>query len=336
MTFIPRRSLISLAGACALVAALPAAAAEKTLKLASFLPPVYVLHEPIFEQFAKDMEAATNGAVKVEVYPSGELGQGPAEQYKRAASRVAEIAYGLPGYTSSVFPKTLLAELPGVSSGYEDATRKLWKVMDSDLRAEFKKTVPLAVFVTPPATLMMVDKPVRSLDDLAGLKIRVASSTAAAVVESWGATAVPMPANKVYTAMSTGVVDGALMGSDSLLIFKLIETTNYVIDNLPQMPTAIFLVMNEDAYGELDDAERTTLDSLTGLDMSLRAAKLLSDFGNLALKKFAEKPGAELIELSPEARAAFDAKSAEAVQGVVADLDGQGIDATGILARMAE
>ena len=85
--------------------------------------------------------------------------------------------------------------------------------MDGHLRDEFKKTVPLALFVTPPAVLMMRDKPIRSLADLEGLKIRVASSSAAAVIEAYGATPVPMPANKVYTAMNTGVVDGALMGS---------------------------------------------------------------------------------------------------------------------------
>lgn len=155
--------------------------------------------------------------------------------------------------------------------------------MDKHLRGEFKKAVPLALFVTPPAVFMMRDKPVRSLEDLAGLKIRVSSSSAAAIVEAYGATPVPMPANKVYTAMNTGVVDGALMGSDSLLIFKLIETTKYVTTNLPEMPTTIFLVANEDAYNELSDADRAALDSLTGLEISQRSAAGLAKFGQIAL-----------------------------------------------------
>ena len=205
----------------AMVGTTTAAAADNVLKLASFVPPVYILHKPVFEKLATDLDAATGGSTTIQIYPSGELGKGPVEQYKRAVSRIAEITYGLPGYTSSIFPKTLLIELPGVTSGPEDATAKLWKVMDKHLRGEFKKTVPLALFVTPPAVFMMRDKPVRSLEDLAGLKIRVSSSSAAAIVEAYGATPVPMPANKVYTAMNTGVVDGALMGSDSLLIFKL-------------------------------------------------------------------------------------------------------------------
>ena len=100
-----------------------------------------------------------------------------------------------------------------------------------------------------------------------------------------------MPATKVYTSMSTGVVDGALMGTGSLLIFKLIEPTKYVTMGLPEMPTTLFMVMNEQAYKELSDKNRKILDKLTGLGISLRAAQLEANFGNLGMKKFRALPG---------------------------------------------
>ena len=86
--------------------------------------------------------------------------------------------------------------------------------------------------------------------------------------------------------MSTGVVDGALMGSDSLLIFKLIEPTRFVTVGLPEMPTTIFMVMNQQAYDELSPKNRSALDKLTGLDISLRSAAGLARFGQIALSKF--------------------------------------------------
>ena len=334
MNLFSRSLAASALAAFSIIGTVSTASADKVLKLASFVPPIYILHEPIFVKLANDLEEATGGSTKIEIYPSGELGKGPVEQYKRAVSRIAEISYGLPGYTSSIFPKTLLIELPGVTDDHEDATAKLWKVMDKHLRDEFKKTVPLALFVTPPAVLMMKDKPVRDLDDLAGMKIRVASSSAAAVIEAYGATPVPMPANKVYTAMNTGVVDGALMGSDSLLIFKLIETTNYVTTNIPQMPTTIFLVANEEALNELSADDRAALDGLTGLDISQRSAAGLAKFGEIALGKFAAKEGSETIVLSDAERATFDERAAAAVASLKAEFDAKGIPATEIINDM--
>lgn len=312
----------------------PATAETKVLKLASFVPPVNILHKPIFEKLATDMKAATNGKVQIRIYPSGQLGKGPVDQYKRAVSGIAEISFGLPGYTSSVFPRTLLIELPDVSAGHADATKKMWKVMDSHLRAEFKRTVPLALFVTPPSVLLMRDKPVRSLKDLSGMKLRVPSATAAAIVEAYGATPVPMPANKVYTAMSTGVVDGALMGSDGLLVFKLIETTKYVTTNLPQMPTALFLVANAKAFNGLSPSERKALTQSTGLKMSLKASALLDKFGQIALGKFKSKPGAEIITLSAEGRAEFAARANAAAKKLIAAREAKGVPASEILAAM--
>jgi TRAP-type C4-dicarboxylate transport system substrate-binding protein len=310
------------------------ASAETELKFASFVPPQYILHKPIFLKLGEDLEKATNGEVKIKVYAAGALGKGPVEQYQRAVRRIADISYGLPGYTSPVFPKTLLIELPGVTQGHQDATRKLWKVMDRHLRDEYKRTVPLAVFVTPPAVFMMRDKPVRSLDDLKGLKIRVASKSAAAVISAYGATPVPMPATKVYTSMSTGVVDGALMGSDSLLIFKLIEPSKYVTVGLPEMPTTIFMVMNEDAYKELSPKNRAELDKLTGLDISLRSAEGLAKFGEIALSKFRGIPGKEIIELSASARAAFDKRAKMAVADVLKEMDAKGVPASEVVDAM--
>ena len=332
-----RRSCIAMMVALFVLSApITGKAEEKILKLASFVPPVYILHKPIFEKLAADLDAATGGSVKIQIYPSGELGKGPVEQYKRVVSRIAEIAYGVSGYTSSIFPRTLLIELPGISNGHQDATAKLWKVMDAHLRSEFKKTVPLALFVTPPSVFIMRDKPVRNLSDLAGLKIRVPSSASAAIVEAYGATPVPMPANKVYTAMSTGVIDGALMGSDSLLIFKLIETAKYVTTNLPEMPTAIYLALNAEAYNELSRDERQKLDRLTGVGISQRAAAGLAKFGQLALRKFAKKPGAETITLTQEVRATFDARASKAVAALQAELEAKGIPAGDIIAAMQQ
>jgi TRAP-type C4-dicarboxylate transport system substrate-binding protein len=311
-----------------------ALAAGKVLKFASFVPPKYVLHKPIFEKMANDVAKATNGGLKIRIYPSGALGKGPVQQYVRAVRGVADITMGVTGYTSSLFPKTLLIELPGVSADGVDATRRMWQVMDKDLRAEYRGTHVLAAYATPPSVFMTTKKPIRSLADVKGLKLRTPSKAAGEILRAYGASPVSMPATKVYTAMSTGVIDGALMGSDSLLIFKLIEPTKYVTTNLPEMPTALFIVMNEGSWKGLTPAQKAAVTKASGEKLSVAAAKALAAFGAKALKIFASKPGKEVIRLSAKARAAFDAAAAKGRAAIVASMEKNGVPAGQVIADM--
>ena len=100
------------------------------------------------------------------------------------------------------------------------------------------------------------------------------------------------------------------------------------------MPTTIFLVMNENAYNELSSKEKSALDSLTGLGMSLRAADGLAGFGKLAMKKFSGIPGKEIIELSSAERAKFDAAAARGVKNIIRDQKSKGKRADQIVAAM--
>ena len=83
------------------------------------------------------------GEVTVRGYHGGELGAGPVEQYVRVLQGAADMAWGLPGYTSSQFGKTMIAELtrrdPDDKPGYE----ALWAAFDDHLAAEFPGTKAL-------------------------------------------------------------------------------------------------------------------------------------------------------------------------------------------------
>jgi TRAP-type C4-dicarboxylate transport system substrate-binding protein len=320
-----------------IVALLPltgAVAADKVLKFASFVPPQYVLHKPIFEKMAADVAAATNGSLKIQIYASGALGAGPVQQYVRAVRGVADITMGVAGYTSSLFPRTLLIELPGVADDGVDATRRMWKVMDTHLRSEYRGTHVLAVYATPPSVFMTTGKQIRTLADVKGLKLRTPSKAAGEVLRAYGASPVTMPATNVYTAMSTGVIDGALMGSDSLLIFKLMEPTKFVTTNLPAMPTAIFIVANEATWKGLSPEQQAALTKASGEALSVKAAEELAAFGAKALKIFASLPGKTVTELSSEERAAFEAAAATARASIVADLEKDGVAAGEAIADM--
>ncbi|MHA1536773.1 MAG: TRAP transporter substrate-binding protein [Alphaproteobacteria bacterium] len=298
-------------------------AEAKELKLAHFVSPKHPMHRFVMAPMAKDLAAATNGKLTIRIYPAGALGKGPKAQFKRAATGVADITFGLHGYTSNQFPRTLMVELPGLSSGPVQATRMLWAVYNSHLRAEYTKVVALALWANDSAVLITRDKPVRNLADIKGMKIRVPSKLAANLVKAWGGTPVPMPVPKVYNALKTGIVDGVFIGASGIRSFKLNEAGNYVTTGLPVTVAGFYLVMNRKAYNALSAAEKSALAKVSGRARSLKAASIYARAGTGGLKLFAKTK--KVIALSPAEAAKFRAVANKVVTGTVSGLEKRGI-----------
>jgi TRAP-type C4-dicarboxylate transport system substrate-binding protein len=302
---------IALAGAFA-VAGLQASAQE--LKFASFTPPFHTVTASVIEKLNADLTAASGGSLTVRAYHGGELGAGPVEQYVRAVQGVAEITWGLPGYTSSQFAKTMIAELPGVIPEGKTGYDAIWDAFDSELAGEFPGTVPIALWTSEPNIMIMKDKVIRTPADLAGLKIRVAGATAAEVATALGATPVQMPINQVYNALQTGLIDGVFTGSSTLADFKLDEVASSYTLGAPLGRLTFFAVMGQQAYDGLSDDARAMLDAARGRGLSQSAEEAWNATGEAAVIAARATGDNTFVDLTPEEAQAF----ADAVSGVTA------------------
>lgn len=305
--------------------AFASSAAAVELKLADFQPPTHFVVETTYNKFTQSIEEATGGKVKVRVYMGGELGPGPAKQYDRVVDGVTDIAFSLPGYTASNFPTTLLAELPGVISA-QTGTQRMLDNLDM-LAKEYRRVVLVGLWNNAPNLLLMAEKPIRKMDDLKGLNIRVPSRNAGLVVQAWGANPVSMPAPGIYNAMQTGVIDGAMIDSTTLRAFKLAEVTRYVTQGMETTISEFFLIMNRDVFKDLtSDQQKAVLDA--GREASLNANKAWLDVADKTLAGFAATTGKELINLSSDEAAKFNAASEKVVERIIADAEAKGIPAT--------
>lgn len=317
--------IISKLGAPALALGLAAGTAQAAeLKLADFQPPNHFVVEKVYDPFAASVSEATGGALTVKAFMGGELGPGPKEQYNRVVDGVADIAFSLPGYTASTFPKTLLTELPGVidpATGTERIVANIDMLSD-----EYRRVVLVGLWNNAPNLLLMAEKPVTSLDDLAGLNIRVPSRNAGLVVQAWGANPVSMPAPGIYNAMQTGVIDGAMIDATTLRAFKLAEVTNHITQGMATTISTFFMIMNRDVFRGLDaDAQQAILDAGRQASLNGNTAWLTAADG--ALSAFEATEGKQLITLSADEAARFDAASARAVEEIIAGAEAEGIGA---------
>ncbi|WP_252193228.1 TRAP transporter substrate-binding protein [Rhizobium sp. CSW-27] len=310
------RKMTAIAGAFLSLGLGMTAAKAETLKFANFMAPTHPYVASTFEPFAKAVEEATKGEVKVQLYNGGELGAGPAEQYARAVDGVADLSISLPGYTASNFPLTLVTELPGVLAE-ADGTDKLWNHLDL-LKSEYKRTPLVALWSSAENILYSAKKPIRAIDDVKGMKIRVPSRNSGLLVEAWGGTPVSMPVSEVYNALQTGVIDAAMIDGTATKAFKLGEVANYVTLGMKTTNSPFFIVMNRDAWQGLTDEQKAAVEA-AGKQASLNGQQSQLKVAASGIEAIAAMPGKEVIRLTPEQAAPFDAIAAEVTAKIVAE-----------------
>lgn len=305
----------------AILAAGTAAASAEELKFANFTPPFHTINASVIEKLNADVSAATGGALTVRGYHGGELGAGPAEQYVRVVQGAADIAWGLPGYTSSQFGKTMIVELPNAipldMPGYE----ALWRAYD-EIAGEYPATKPLALWTSEPNIFIMKDKEIRTPADLQGLKMRVAGATIADVVTALGGTPVQMPINQVYNALQTGLIDGVITGASTLSDFKLDEVANSYTLGANIGRGSFFAVMTQAKYDALPDDQKAAIDAVAGVPLSQSAEEAWLATADAALAAARATGDNVVIDLTAEEAEAFHAAVAAVADTYVASVDG--------------
>ena len=251
-------------------AALPAHAQE--LRLSTFVPPVHVIYREILVPWAHEVAKATNGEVKVTLYPSMQLGGKPPELFRQAQEGVVDLVFTLPGYTSAALPRTQLIELPGLKPDGLAATNMMWDVLDPYLLPEYEGLKVIALWGAEDAGLMFRGKAMRSMDELKGLRMRAPSAQQAKQLLAMGAVPIAAPITQVYPGLERGTMDGAMVPFTTILDFRLGEVAKGFTISGPIFGRSSFLVaMNKKKYDSLSPQARAAIDRLSGRQLSLKA-----------------------------------------------------------------
>ena len=298
----------------------------KELKLAHFIPSKHPLHIRIFEPFAKQVAAESNGGLTVRIFPGGALGKGPFQQYKRAIEGVADITFICQAFNPRVFPKSLLTNQVGASTGAVDATRRLWDIYDAHLASEYKKVKNLALFSVAQAAVISRKKPVRSVADFRGAKIMTPGATFAPLLRAWGASPVSMKLGEMYNALSTGVVDMVVISPSALYRpWNLAEVARHVSVGLTGLLNPCGLIMNKKSWESLSAEHKKVIDKVSGRGLSLRAATVFEKWGEKSIADAKKNPKIAVVDLPPEVRKSLYDAAFPVADKVLASLEKRGI-----------
>ena len=333
MTTISRRTFVAGALGAATATALPfgraRAQATQELKFANFVPPTHIIYATVLVPWAEEVARVTNNRLTVKLFPSLQLGGTAPQLYRQMAQGISDITFTLPGYTSSEFPMMGLTELPGTANSAADGTRKLWANFDRFLARDFKDAKVLMLWNSDTASLMSKNKPIRTLDDLKGMKIRTPSAAQSAQIEALGATPIDMPANQIYTSLDRGVIDAAQIPMSAALDFKLIEVARYFTINAPLGRSPFLVAMNRARYDGLPADLKKALDGITGLNLSLKGAETYDKRNDDAIA--AAKKDREVITLSDAERRRFVDAFKPLIRAKVDEAEKAGLPGRGLL-----
>lgn len=302
------------------------ASVAKELKLGHFLPTRHHNHTVVMEPWAKEVAKRSNGSLTIKIYPSLQLGGTPPGMYNQVLSGVTDISFIVPGYTPTVFPATGIVELPYVTKNAQHATRILNSLFDKYLAQEYKN-VKVLTFWTVDSYIFQSTKPIRTLEDIKGKKVRSPSAVQSEVAKALGAVPVNMPITNVYTSLERGVIDGFIAGPSALFSFKLDEvvksmTTGYAGGNL-----VLLLVMNKKAYEALSPEHKKIIDETSGEALGMRGAKAYDSQGAKGLELLRTRPGSQVIEFSAAEQAKIHKAAAPMIDAWIAAREKEGTKA---------
>ncbi|MEK3934677.1 TRAP transporter substrate-binding protein [Sporosarcina sp. FSL W7-1349] len=305
------------------------------LDLSHVWPPSHGQETVTVKELIADVEEATNGQVKITSYPGASLAASDG-QFDAAATGAIDIGFSVNSYNPNQFPLTSVMELPFMSDQGEKGAKVLWQLYEEfpEFEEEYTGTVPLWLFTSDPGQIFTVGKPVKSLEDLKGMRIRSPSAETNEWLTAIGATPVSMPMNETYEALERGVVDGTIAPWEALLGHSLIDVINYAtVGNF--YSTTFYATMNENTWDSLGEENQTAIRELTGEKLSMKAAALHDQSGRDAVEQAKEK-GVEIYELSEEELDEWKVLINPTIEKWIEKVEGRGLPGQAIYDRAVE
>ena len=226
-------------------------AQEITLKSSDTHPDGYPTVEAV-KFLGELVKERTGGRIAIEVYHSAQLGE-EKDTIEQTRAGVIDMNRVSLGPFNNIVEETQAVSLPYIFK----STDHMHKVMDGPIGDEILKAfeahdlVGLAFYDSGSRSFYNARKPIKSIDDLKGMKLRVIQSDVfVAMVNALGANAVPMPYGEVYSAIQTGVIDGAENNWPSYESSKHYEVAKYfTLDQHLIVPEV--LVMSKASWDKL-------------------------------------------------------------------------------------
>jgi TRAP-type transport system periplasmic protein len=319
-------SLITLAAA---LATLPATAQEVTLKFHHIWNPQAMASVNVIGPWCDKVAAESNNRMKCQIFPAMSMGGTPPQLVDQVKDGVVDLTITLPGYTAGRFPTTEAFELPFMCNSAEAGARAAWDYFGKYSLKEFPGTKILATWVHDEGYVHTRDKPVKTLADFKGMKMRAPTRQTNKLLTSLGASPVGMPLPAIPDAVSKGTIDGFLLPWEVMPSLKLHEMVKFHSETDPTRPalySSVFIFgMNQARFDSLPADLQAIIERNSGAAYSQSIGKIW-DGSQAAGRKAAQERGNTFYMIPASELDNWVTASAPLYTDWIADMDKKGLN----------
>jgi TRAP-type C4-dicarboxylate transport system substrate-binding protein len=324
-----KKLILSLAALAVLCAFMPVAADAEPIKLtySNFFPPANHQSQ-LAEQWCREVEKRTGGKVVVEYYPGGTLTKAK-QCYDGVVEGLSDIGMSCLAYSRGRFPVMAAVDLP---LGYKSAAQATTtaNAVYGHFKPEELSDVEVMYFNGHgPGLLFTTTKPVKTLKDLSGLKIR-STGNSAKLVKALGGTPVAKPMPENYQLLQKGVVDGSMHPIESNKSFKLGEVCKFGTDSFDVAYTTVFfIVMNKAKWASIDPESQQAIREINK-EWAVKHAKAWDD-ADIDGRQYLIDQGGRIMELPPEESARWVEAAKPVIDEYITEANSRGLDGAAII-----
>lgn len=292
------RLLTLFASLAVAVAAQPARSADVTLRFQQMLPPQATIPAKAIVPWAQKVEKESGGRIKVQLFPSMQLGGKPPELFDQAKDGVVDLIWTVLGYTPGRFPKCEVFELPFMSGSAEASSKAFMEYVQKYAMDEFKDVHLIAVHTHGPGMFHSRD-PISKLEDLKGMKVRGGSRVINIMLEQLGATPVGLPVPAVGEALSKGVISATTIPWEvvpALKVQQIVKNHTGFTGDKGLYTQTFAVVMNKASYDKLPADLKKVIDANSGIETAGLFGRAMDEGDKVGLA-LAQKAGNNIITL---------------------------------------
>ena len=310
--------------------------AQTTLTMSSWVGPTHPLTRDVLGGWAAAVEKATNGRVKLQMLPKAPMAA--AGTFDGVRDGLVDVSYVTASYTPARHPLPLLAELPGSGGSAEVNSvaynRIHWKYLQQ--ANEYKGVKLLGVFTHGPGQMFSVKKPVNSVADLSGMKVRSGGGISEASAKALGASPLVKPAPESYELLSSGVADATFFPSESIRSFNL----DKVVKHATYFPGGFYsssfgFFMNEDKWNKLSKQDQDAITSVSGEALARLAGKAWDAADKVGIEAL-KAAGVTMVDANPAFVADVRKRTEPLISDWVKAANAKGIDGAKVYAEFHE